>query len=220
MIRYFTLLLFIGLAWGQGQQDTLFLKNGLKYEGNFEKIEKDTIWFIPTRVFYQGSPVDAFSAQRIEIIKIKKLVLYHGTKIINNGILIDINDIHQVAIDAAKKNNEQPSIGTIIERSCCYGCAFGLLGFSIMPEIGFWGLLLGSVVPNIALIITKERLANVEPVYPMSIVSDEEKKQYLNTYANEKKKIANRGRMKSCIIGTTGFLIVMHILMNVGALAG
>ena len=79
------------MAWGQGQQDTLFLKNGLKYEGNFEKIEKDTIWFIP---------IDAFSAQPIEIIKIKKLELYDGTKIINNGILIDI---HQVAIDAVKK---------------------------------------------------------------------------------------------------------------------
>ena len=89
-----------------------------------------------------------------------------------------------------------------------------------MPEIGFWGLLLGSVYPNIALIKTKERLANLEPVYPMSIISDEEKKQYLITYNNEKKKIANRARMKSCIIGTTGFLIVMHILMNVGALAG
>ena len=83
-----------------------------------------------------------------------------------------------------------------------------------MPEIGFWGLLLGSVVPNIALIKTKERLANLEPVYPMSIISDEEKKQYLITYNNEKKKIADRARMKSCIIGTTGFLIVMHILMN------
>ena len=91
MVRYISLLLFIGLAWGQGQQDTLFLINGLKYEGNFEKIEKDTIWFIP---------IDGFSAQPIEIIKIKKLVLYDGTKIINNGILIDI---HQVAIDAVKK---------------------------------------------------------------------------------------------------------------------
>ena len=82
------------------------------------------------------------------------------------------------------------------------------------PTIGFWGLLLGSVYPNIALIKTKERLANVEPVYPVSINTDEEKKQYLITYNNEKKKIANRAIMKSCIIGTTGFLIVMHILMN------
>ena len=187
------------------------LKNGLKYEGNFEKIEKDTIWFIS---------IDAFSAQPIEIIKIKKLVLYDGTKIINNGILIDINDIHQVAIDAAKKNNEQPSIGTIIKRSCGYGCASGLIVAGIMPDFMFLAFLLGTVYPNIALIKTKERLANVEPVYPMSIVSDEEKKQYLITYNNEKKKIADRARMKSCIIGTTGFLIVMHILMNVGALAG
>ena len=78
---------------GLGARSTRYsiLKNGLKYEGNFEKIEKDTIWFIP---------IDAFSAQPIEIIKIKKLELYDGTKIINNGILIDI---HQVAIDAVKK---------------------------------------------------------------------------------------------------------------------
>ena len=176
MSRYISILLFVGLAWGQGQQDTLFLKNGLKYEGNFEKIEKDTIWFIP---------IDGFSAQPIEIIKIKKLELYDGSKIINNGILIDI---HQVAIDAVKKNNEQPSIVTIIERSCCYGCAFGLLGFSIMPEIGFWGLLLGSVVPNIALIKTKERLANVEPVYPVSINTDEEKNNILSHITMRKRK--------------------------------
>ena len=216
IVRYISLLLFIGLAWGQGQQDTLFLQNGLKYEVNFEKIEKDTIWFIPTRVFYRGSPVDAFSAQRIEIIKIKKLVLYDGTKIINNGILIDINDIHQVAIDAAKKNNEQPSIGTIIKRSCGYGCASGLIVAGIMPDFMFLAFLLGTVYPNIALIKKNERLANVEPVYPVSINTDEEKKQYLITYNNEKKKIANRAIMKSCIIGTTGFLIVMHILVYIG----
>ena len=113
-----------------------------------------------------------------------------------------------------QKNSKSSSISTIIVRSCCGGCVFGLLGFSIMPDFGFLAILLGSVVPNIALIKTKERLANVEPVYPVSINTDEEKKQYLITYNNEKKKIADRARMKSCIIGTTGFLIVMHIFMN------
>ena len=84
----------------------------------------------------------------------------------------------------------------------------------IMPDFMFLALLLGTVYPNIALIKKNERLANVEPVYPVSINTDEEKKQYLITYNNEKKKIADRARIKSCIIGTTGFLIVMHILMN------
>ena len=83
-----------------------------------------------------------------------------------------------------------------------------------MPDFGFLAILLGSVVPNIALIKAKEELVEFEPVYPVSINTDEEKKQYLITYNNEKKKIADRARMKSCIIGTTGFLIVMHILMN------
>ena len=40
------------------------------------------------------------------------------------------------------------------------------------------------------------------------------KKNNILSHIAMRKKIANRARMKSCIIGTTGFLIVMHILMN------
>ena len=56
------------------------------------------------------------------------------------------------------------------------------------PTIGFWGLLLGSVYPNIALIKTKERLANVEPVYPVSINTDEEKNNILSHITMRKRK--------------------------------
>ena len=49
-------------------------------------------------------------------------------------------------------------------------------------------MLLGSVYPNIALIKTKERLANVEPVYPVSINTDEEKNNILSHITMRKRK--------------------------------
>ena len=35
MTQHLTLLLFIGLAWGQVKSDTLILRNGSKYSGKF-----------------------------------------------------------------------------------------------------------------------------------------------------------------------------------------
>ena len=35
MTQHLTLLLFIGLAWGQVKPDTLILRNGSKYSGKF-----------------------------------------------------------------------------------------------------------------------------------------------------------------------------------------
>ena len=38
MYRYLSLLLLIGLAWGENNLDLLIFKNGLKYHGEFLKI--------------------------------------------------------------------------------------------------------------------------------------------------------------------------------------
>jgi hypothetical protein len=57
-----------------------------------------------------------------------------------------------------------------------------------MPDFGFLAILLGSVVPNIALIKAKEELVEFEPVYPMSIVSDEEKNNILIHTLMKKRK--------------------------------
>ena len=59
-------------------------------------------------------------------------------------------NVEQLAKNELKKDIKELSIGKIIKRSCCGGCAYGFLGFTIMPEIGFWGILLGSLYPNIA----------------------------------------------------------------------
>jgi len=41
MINRITLLLFIGLAWGQVEQDKLVLKDGTRYLGEFSTIDDE-----------------------------------------------------------------------------------------------------------------------------------------------------------------------------------
>jgi len=62
MINRITLLLFIGLAWGQVEQDKLVLKDGTKYLGEFSTIDGKNVLF---------KPEGAFGFQPISINKIK-----------------------------------------------------------------------------------------------------------------------------------------------------
>ena len=63
MINRITLLLFIGLAWGQVEQDKLVLKDGTKYLGEFSTIDGKNVLF---------KPEGAFGFQPISINKIKE----------------------------------------------------------------------------------------------------------------------------------------------------
>ena len=66
MRRYLPLLLFIGLAWGQGKVDKLVLKNGIEYLGKFEKEDEGVIYF---------KPVGEFSPQPIEENKVDTIII-------------------------------------------------------------------------------------------------------------------------------------------------
>ena len=47
MCRYLSLLLLIGLAFGENNFDLLIFKNGLQYHGEFLKIQNNMIYFKP-----------------------------------------------------------------------------------------------------------------------------------------------------------------------------
>ena len=66
MIKHLTLLLFIGLAWGQDSLDKLILKNGIEYLGKFEKEKEGVIFF---------KPVGDFSPQPIEESKVDTILI-------------------------------------------------------------------------------------------------------------------------------------------------
>ena len=67
--RYLSLLLLIGLAWGENNLDLLIFKNGLKYYGEFLKTEKNLIHF---------KPKDSKSYQSVLSYRIDRVELTNG----------------------------------------------------------------------------------------------------------------------------------------------
>jgi hypothetical protein len=76
MVRFISLLLFIGLAWGQADLDKLVLKDGTTYFGEYSKIEGKIVYF---------KPQNAFTFQPISIKQIQTLKLKDGHFIIVRG---------------------------------------------------------------------------------------------------------------------------------------
>ena len=76
MSKYISLLLFIGLAWGQADLDKLVLKDGTTYFGEYSKIEGKIVYF---------KPQNAFTFQPISIKQIQTLKSKNGYFIIVRG---------------------------------------------------------------------------------------------------------------------------------------
>ena len=91
MIKHLTLLLFIGLAWGQDSLkkksdfDKLVSKSGTIYLGEYSRIEKNVVCFKTAK---------AMASQGVPLNKVQTLQLNDGTAIIKNGEInkIDLNN--------------------------------------------------------------------------------------------------------------------------------
>ena len=79
MKKYISLLLLIGFIYGNKNNDLLVYKNGLRYSGEFSRVEKNTVYFKP-----QGSPafqqVYTYQLDRVElnsgkILNFKEIVI-------------------------------------------------------------------------------------------------------------------------------------------------
>ena len=101
MTRIFPILLFIGLAWGQNTTeiesnfDRMVSKGGTIYLGEFSRIEKNTIYFKPTKASaFQGVPIN----------QVQSLKLKDGKVIIKNGnVLSLIKDINYEKLSLEEK---------------------------------------------------------------------------------------------------------------------
>ena len=103
MTKHLTLLVFIGLAWGQNNLkkesdfDKLVSKGGTIFLGEFSRIEKSVVYFKPTKALaFQGVPIN----------QIQSLKLKDGKTIIKNG---NVNKIRTV-VDHEKLSLEEKAI--------------------------------------------------------------------------------------------------------------
>ena len=75
MRRYIVLLLITSILWAQTNFDTLILKSGTTYFGEYSKIEEEIVYF---------KPQNAFAFQPISIKQIQTLKLKDGHFIIGD----------------------------------------------------------------------------------------------------------------------------------------
>ena len=67
MRRYIVLLLITGILWAQTNFDTLILKSGTTYFGEYSKIEEEIVYFKPQNVFaFQPVPVELIQTLKLK----------------------------------------------------------------------------------------------------------------------------------------------------------
>lgn len=101
MTKQFTLLLFIGLAFGENNSDLLIFKNGLQYHGEFLKIQSNMIYFKPKdSPDYQN--VFTYQLDRVEL-KNGKVLNFKDVKKTNKTITKEIDKTSTLVLKKGKK---------------------------------------------------------------------------------------------------------------------
>tara|TARA_B100000519_G_scaffold183818_1_gene177746 strand:+ start:201 stop:590 length:390 start_codon:yes stop_codon:yes gene_type:complete len=101
MRRNIVLLLITGVVWSQTDFDTLVLKDGTTYLGEYSKTEKEIVYF---------KPQNAFAFQPVPAQFIKRLKLKDGDYIIG----LSSRSIFAVIINRNSKRNRNMEIGCSI----------------------------------------------------------------------------------------------------------
>jgi hypothetical protein len=114
MRRYIVLLLITGIAWAQTDFDTLVLKNGTVYFGEFSTIDGDNVFF---------KPKGASDFQSISIKQIKTLELKFGQIVIAPGLKIE-----------AKYQNEFINKNNNNKKNCLIATIFIIAGVGLIID--------------------------------------------------------------------------------------
>ena len=96
MSRYIVLLLITGIVWAQTDFDTLILKSGTTYFGEYSKIEGEIVYF---------KPQNAFAFQPISIEKIRILQLKDGQFII--GDILTYEEFQKESLEVNQKDSPE-----------------------------------------------------------------------------------------------------------------
>jgi len=95
MRRYIVLLLITGIVWAQTDFDTLILKSGTAYFGEYSKLEEEIVYF---------KPQNAFAFQPISIKQIQTLKLKDGHFIIGDILTYEEYQKELIIIEDGKNS--------------------------------------------------------------------------------------------------------------------
>ena len=215
MRRYIVLLLITGIVWAQTDFDTLILKSGTTYFGEYSKIEGKIVFF---------KPQDAFAFQPVPVKLIQTLKLKDGHFIIEDGknsLTLDLafeayqklSAKEKAIYDAKSKNLVKWALYGPTSIIIFMGSTFlhqGLMGGEFWESPIF---LAGSSAASLTipyLFFNREEKFN----FPKSILTDSEKEIYKQTYS---KKI--RERKARLILGSVAVTGILVYLMFMNAMS-
>ena len=133
MTNHLTLLLFIGLAWGQDNLkkesdfDKLVSKSGTIYLGEYSRIEKSVVYFKTT---------NAMASQGVPLNKIQILQLKDGKTIINDG---EINEIDLDKIEDRKLIVTESKKLTLEQKVLLLGASVAIVTLYLYLNFSFGG---------------------------------------------------------------------------------
>ncbi len=225
MRRYIVLLLITGIVWAQTDFDTLVLKDGTTYFGEYSKIEEKIVYF---------KHQDAFGFQPVPVKLIQTLQLKDGQFIILDGKDILTYEEYQknsleeyqklstkekAIYDAKSKNLGKWYLFGPMSTILLEGCVLlnmGLNDFSTPTPIFLGGSLAASLTIPYFVLNRKEKIN-----FPKSILTDSEKEIYKQAYS---KKLKQR-KIKYAAVGTIVSFVTFAVVvgppsLNIGRFGG
>jgi len=187
MRRYIVLLLITGIVWAQTDFDTLILKDGTTYLGEYSKTEGKIVYF---------KPHDAFGFQPIPVKRIRRLELKEGQIIIDGGKVKNSLTLDEYQKLSTKEKAIYDANLYNVKKWALYGptSIIVFMGSIFLHKVliggEFWEspIFLGGS-PAASLIIPYFVLNSKEKFnFPKSILTDSEKEIYEQAYSKKLKQ--------------------------------
>jgi len=218
MRRYIVLLLITGIVWSQTDFDTLVLKDGTTYLGEYSKTEEEIVYF---------KPQNAFTFQPISIKQIQTLELKDGHFIIVRGYAEKIplaiegyqklstkeKAFYDAAGDAKKWLFYPPT--TVLTLAASSGSYFVVTGHHPLESIT------ASIISVFGLVVPYYGFKYLDKNQDVEI-SPEDIQRYKRIYSEEFKKRKSKNIVKgfrllgltTVIIGGLGLLAFMQAMKD------
>jgi len=182
MRRYIVLLLITGILWAQTDFDTLILKDGTTYFGEYSKIEEEIVYFKPQNVFaFQFQPVPDKQNQTLKL-KDGHFIIGDGKSILTFEEYQKLSTKEKAIYDAKSKN---------LGKWALYGSISPII-ISVYNEVMYWtgGPRISIAFSAAIVTISSYFVLNHQEIFnfPKSILTDSEKEIYEQAYSKELQK--------------------------------
>ena len=198
MRRYIVLLLITGILWAQTDFDTLIMKDGTTYFGEYSKIEEEIVYFKPQNVFaFQPAPV-----KQIQTLKLKDghFIIGDGKSILTFEEYQKFSTKEKAIYDAKSKN---------LGKWALYGAISPII-ILVYNGVTIGGPRISIVFSAAIVTIQSYFVLNHQEKFnfPKSILTDSEKEIYEQAYSKElQKRKFNHFLGCSIVTGVAGSLM-------------